>query len=175
MEGRPYFIYRLLSTILKVQEVPAKPFNSRMAAFTLVELLLVLVIAGVLALIAIPSYSNYIDKARVTQAEGDIVQIEVSIAQYLADHGTFPGALNGLNNINLIDPWGNPYQYLDLTNIHGHGQARKDKSLVPINSDYDLYSMGKDGRSVPPLTANVSQDDVVRGRNGGFVGLAADF
>jgi hypothetical protein len=35
--------------------------------------------------------------------------------------------------------------------------------------------MGKDGQSVPPLTAAVSRDDVVRGRNGAFVGLGSDF
>jgi general secretion pathway protein G len=55
------------------------------------------------------------------------------------------------------------------------GQARKDHFLVPINSDYDLYSMGKDGDSVPPLGAQKSLDDVVRANDGGFVGLAANF
>jgi len=35
--------------------------------------------------------------------------------------------------------------------------------------------MGKDGRSVAPLTAPVRKDDVIRGRNGAFVGLGADF
>ena len=146
-----------------------------MAGFTLVELLLTIAIAAVLAMIAIPSYSSYMDRGKVTQAEGDIVQIEVAIAQFLSDHESLPGALTDLNGVNLTDPWGNAYQYLDLTTLHGHGHARKDKSLVPINSDYDLYSMGKDGQSVPPLTANVSQDDIVRGRNGAFVGLGSDF
>ena len=146
-----------------------------MAGFTLVELLLTIAIAAVLAMIAIPSYSSYMDRSKVTQAEGDIVQIEVAIAQFLSDHGSLPSALTDLNGVNLTDPWGNAYRYLDLTTLHSHGQARKDKSLVPINSDYDLYSMGKDGQSVPPLTANVSQDDIVRGRNGAFVGLASGF
>jgi general secretion pathway protein G len=75
----------------------------------------------------------------------------------------------------LIDPWGNPYQYVDLGDVNGKAKARKDHSLVPINSDYDLYSKGKDGRSVSPLTAQHSRDDIVRGRNGGFVGLASNF
>jgi general secretion pathway protein G len=35
--------------------------------------------------------------------------------------------------------------------------------------------MGKDGQSVPPLTAALSRDDVVRGNDGGFVGLARDY
>ena len=161
--------------ILKASEVRSTFFNSRIAAFTLVELLLGVAILALLATIAVPSYSTYIDRARVTQAEADIVQIEVAIAQYLSDKGSLPGDLTVLNNINQTDPWGNPYQYLDLGVKGATGHARKDKSLVPINSDYDLYSSGKDGRSVPPLTAKVSQDDVVRGRNGTFIGLGADF
>lgn len=55
------------------------------------------------------------------------------------------------------------------------GQARKDRNLVPINSDFDLYSVGRDGQTAPALTAKVSQDDIVRANNGGFVGLASDY
>jgi general secretion pathway protein G len=54
-------------------------------------------------------------------------------------------------------------------------KPRKDRFLVPINSDYDLYSMGPDGQSVAPLTAAPSQDDIVRASNGAYFGLAADF
>ncbi|HEX4597888.1 MAG TPA: prepilin-type N-terminal cleavage/methylation domain-containing protein [Burkholderiaceae bacterium] len=150
-------------------------FNSRVAAFTLIELLLGMAILAVLATIAVPSYSTYIDRAKVTQAQADIVQTEVAIAQYLSDHASLPPDLTVLNSVNPTDPWGNPYQYLNLGLRGATGRARKDKSLVPINSDYDLYSVGKDGQSVPALTAKVSQDDVVRGRNGAFVGLGADF
>ena len=46
---------------------------------------------------------------------------------------------------------------------------------MPINSDYDLYSMGEDGGTRPPLTARPSQDDIVRAGDGGFVGLAEEF
>jgi general secretion pathway protein G len=46
---------------------------------------------------------------------------------------------------------------------------------VPINTDFDLYSMGPDGRSAPPLTASDSRDDIVRANNGRFVGIAADY
>jgi general secretion pathway protein G len=46
---------------------------------------------------------------------------------------------------------------------------------VPINSDFDLYSVGRDGQSAPALTARVSHDDVVRANDGGFIGLAIDY
>jgi general secretion pathway protein G len=59
--------------------------------------------------------------------------------------------------------------------MKGNGKARKDKFLVPINSDYDLYSDGQDGQSASPLTAKASQDDIVRAANGSYVGLASQF
>lgn len=147
----------------------------RPSGVTLVELMLVVAILAVLAAIAVPSYQGYIDRANVAQAKGDIQAIDVAIAQYHSDHRTLPDDLGDLGKGSFIDPWGNPYQYVDLGDVNGKGKARKDHSLVPINSDYDLYSMGKDGRSVSPLTAKHSRDDVVRGRNGQFVGLASDF
>jgi general secretion pathway protein G len=38
-----------------------------------------------------------------------------------------------------------------------------------------LYSAGRDGVTVKPLTAQSSQDDVIRARNGRFVGLVRDY
>jgi general secretion pathway protein G len=55
------------------------------------------------------------------------------------------------------------------------GGARKDRFLVPINSDFDLYSMGVDGESVGPLTAKKSHDDIIRANDGGYYGLASNF
>jgi general secretion pathway protein G len=52
---------------------------------------------------------------------------------------------------------------------------RKDRFLVPINSDFDLYSMGKDGESVPPLTAQKSRDDIIRANDGAYIGPAYAF
>ncbi len=46
---------------------------------------------------------------------------------------------------------------------------------MPINSQFDLYSRGRDGASQPPLTAGPSLDDVVLANDGGFVGLAAEY
>lgn len=130
---------------------------------------------GVLSAIGLPSYTAYLNRARVTQASADISGIELLIARYgISSNGRPPASLAVLGYAGL-DPWGNPYQYLDLTNPHNQNDARKDHNLHPINSDFDLYSMGADGRSVRPLTARPSRDDIVRGRDGLFVGLAVDF
>ena len=54
-------------------------------------------------------------------------------------------------------------------------QARKDRFLVPINSDFDLYSMGADGETKATLQNKVSRDDIIRASDGGFYGIAENF
>ena len=87
---------------------------------------------------------------------------------------SFPDSLADLGPV-PVDPWGNPYRYLNIANVSGVGPLRKDHNLVPLNSDFDLYSMGEDGASSPSLTAANSRDDILRGNNGGFVGTATDY
>jgi general secretion pathway protein G len=143
--------------------------------FTLVELLIALAIAAVLAAIALPAYSNYLERARVNQAITDIRMLNVTLRKYEDDHHDVPGGLAAVGVAGKLDPWGRPYVYLKLGGKSTMGQARKNKNLVPINSNFDLYSQGKDGASMPPLTAKPSLDDVVLANDGGFAGLAADY
>ncbi len=49
---------------------------------------------------------------------------------------------------------------------------RKNGALFPLNSDFDLYSLGLDGLTSPKITAPPSLDDVIRANNGRFFGLA---
>ncbi len=147
-------------------------------AFTLIELLVVVAIIGVLAVVAVPVYSDYIDRARAVQAVTDIGAIAKSLIVYQISTGKFPPSLVEVGAQNYLDPWENPYQYLNLSDPSdksSKGKARKDHNLVPINSDFDLYSMGKDGKSVSPLTAKASRDDIVRANNGRYIGLASQY
>lgn len=144
--------------------------------FTLVELLLAIVILGILLTIAISSYEDYIERSRVARAMSDIRVIELAIERFFIDKSNYPESLDELaGQIPAVDPWENPYQYLNIATTKGKGQVRKDHNLVPLNSDYDLYSLGKDGASLPPLTAKASRDDVVRANNGRFIGLASKY
>jgi general secretion pathway protein G len=58
---------------------------------------------------------------------------------------------------------------------NGKGKVRRDRNMNPINTDYDLYSMGKDGDTSTELNSGKGRDDVIRALNGEFVGLASDF
>jgi general secretion pathway protein G len=150
----------------------------RATGFTLVEILVVIGVIGILSAIAVPALKEYVDRARTARAVGEIRQLEKSLSVYYSEHDNrYPDALADLEGISSIDPWGHPYEYLKIegANIQGKGPLRKDRFLNPLNSDYDLYSMGSDGLSQKPLTAGNSRDDIVRANNGRFVGLASTF
>jgi general secretion pathway protein G len=142
--------------------------------YTLIEAVVAVAILAVVAAVAIPKYNDYRERVRVAQAVTDIGAISVLIQQYFDDIRAFPDELDDIGWTKL-DPWGNPYRYTDLASAKGKGSARKNKNLVPINSDFDVYSMGKDGKSTGPLTAKASRDDVVRANDGRFIGLASDY
>lgn len=151
-------------------------------AFTLIEVLLIVAIIGTLLALLVPSYTNLLEKARTNQAIADIARISRELDDFLIDNGNLPETLNDFiqesKPLNLIDPWGNPYEYLVILGKKKSeimAICRKDKFLVPLNSDYDLYSMGKDERSGAPLTAQPSWDDIIRACDGGFIGLAHKF
>ena len=151
------------------------PQRERGLGFTIIELLMVMVILGALASIATPLYYSQIEKARIVHAIAEIRIIEKEIAVFNAVEQELPETLATINRQNTKDPWGTPYQYLNFTLIKGVGKMRKDRFLVPLNSDYDLYSKGKDGESMSPLTAKPSHDDIIRANDGGFVGLASEY
>ncbi|HJR69061.1 MAG TPA: prepilin-type cleavage/methylation domain-containing protein, partial [Gammaproteobacteria bacterium] len=73
-----------------------------------------------------------------------------------------------------VDPWGRPYVYRRAADA-SRAQLRKDGELVPLNTDFDLYSLGPDGVSALALPAAPSRDDVVRAANGAFIGVAANY
>lgn len=147
------------------------------SGFTLVELVVAIAIVGILCAIAIPSYSNYRNKARIARAITELQMLETAINAYSMSNNRYPDTLDDIGYGTLLDPWGHAYQYLDIADsgTNEKGDLRKDRFLNPLNSDYDLYSMGADGQSKPPLTASASQDDIVRANNGGFIGLASEF
>ena len=136
-------------------------------------------VVGLLAAIALPSYSAVIARQKVAEAGRDLGKIAMAIERYRTTRFAIPETLAelGLDADLLVDPWGRPYQFLSFnSSIPGiKGKIRKDHNLHPLNTEFDLYSFGEDGQSKSPLTAKDSRDDVIWARDGDFVGLAEDF
>jgi general secretion pathway protein G len=125
-------------------------FHRLPRGLTIVELMIALAVVGVLALIAVPRYQDYRERVRIAQAKQDISTMSGVVANFFYDARAYPDSLAEAGLGDKRDPWGNPYGYLNVADGRARGQARKDHSLVPINTDFDLYSMGPDGRSAPP-------------------------
>ena len=142
--------------------------------FTLIELMIVIGIMGTLAGIAVPNFINYRQRALFVKTIAELKMIENGLLGYAAEMGRFPDNLGQIGLDTLRDNWGNPYQYLPVEGAK-IGQLRKDRFLVPVNTDFDLYSMGPDGKSVGPFTAKASRDDIVRANNGQYIGAASGY
>ena len=143
--------------------------------FTLIELMIVVVIIVTLTSIAVPNYLRWREQAKVTRAISDIQTLNVDILGYLFTNRDLPHRITDLSSPPVSDPWGNPYQYLNFDDAQNIGEMRSDRFLVPINSKYDLYSMGPDGRSVRPITARASRDDIIMANDGAYIGLASNY
>jgi general secretion pathway protein G len=135
----------------------------------------VIALVAILGLLAASGWSGYQDRIKTQTAVEEITAIALVIDDYVADTGATPSSLADVGRGGQRDPWGNAYAYVDLSTAMGKGKARKDHSLVPLNSDYDLYSKGPDGKSSSPLTAESSRDDILRANNGRFVGPASSY
>lgn len=106
-------------------------------AFTLIEVMIVIVIIGLMAGIVTYATSNYLDRAKRQRVKADIAVYSGAVDAFYLDQSRYPDNREGLkilvpqfikqlNN----DPWGRPYQYL---------QPGK-------RGPYDIISYGADGR-----------------------------
>lgn len=98
--------------------------------YTLMELLVVLAILGLLAAVATPYVTRYLDEAKVRTAKMEVANISSSLDLFRYDVGRYPTTQEGLNALlkappgvenwngpyikktnGLNDPWGHPYVY----------------------------------------------------------------
>ena len=126
--------------------------SSRQDAFTLIEIMAVVLIMGFLAGIVGVAVVAQIDKARVTTTRTQIKQIEAALTFFQMENGFFPSTDQGLQalvekptagrearnyreggylqgGVVPLDAWQSPFQY---------------QSPGQMNRDYDIWSLGAD-------------------------------
>lgn len=105
---------------------------SRQRAFTLVELMVVVVILGILATIVTISVNDYLIKGKQTAARSEIARITEALNLFYLDYDRYPDNDEGLAALkkptpqhpqgilqgDLLDPWGKPYVYV-YPGVHG--------------------------------------------------------
>ena len=120
-------------------------------AFTLIEVMIVVVILGILAAVVIPKILDRPDQARVSAAKSDIAVIMQQLKLYRLDNTFYPSTDQGLQALTVKpttnpmpqnwkqggylerlpnDPWARPYQYLN----------------PGIKGEIDVFSLGADGQ-----------------------------
>ena len=154
--------------------VLGRAVRDRRGGFTVIELVMILGLIGILATIAVLVYGDITERTRVAKAMADIVTLDSEISTFEMMNERLPNDLAEINRAGFLDPWGHPYQYLNFA-VSGNANCRKDLALHPLNTEFDLYSMGKDGQSQAPLTASQSRDDIIRANDGQYVGLASNY
>ena len=120
--------------------------------FTLIELMVVVIILGILALYITPKIMGEPEKAKRVKAKMDIATLETALKMYKLDNGVYPSTEQGLQALvqapetgtipkkwreggylekNKVpkDPWGNEFVYIS----------------PGVNGDFDLISYAKDG------------------------------
>jgi general secretion pathway protein G len=121
----------------------------RAGGFTLIEIMVVIVILGVLAAVAVPRIMSKPDEARVKAAQTEIAQLLQALDLYRLDNQRYPTTDQGLKalaerpSVEPIpqnwkaylrqapaDPWGRPYQYLN----------------PGVKGEIDVFSLGADGQ-----------------------------
>lgn len=179
----------ILNVLLVADLIKLTTYISRMnklqKGFSMVELLVVVVIAGILALFGSMMYGSDIDcddarpgplaRARIANAIGSIGAVHIQVQRFELTYNRLPTSLAELNMADATDPWGNDYQFLDHATVNGNGPKRKDHNMVPVNRGYDIYSMGPDGKTATPFTSILGQDDIVMAGNGAYFGIACKY
>jgi general secretion pathway protein G len=123
--------------------------TSKVRAFTIMEIMVVVVILGILAATVIPQFIGTTHEARVSTAKANIAELESALERFHINLDRYPTSEEGLKvlleppsnddkrwrgpYINRLhpDPWGHPYQY------RNPGVQRK--------TGFDLWSQGADG------------------------------
>ena len=127
-----------------------RSLQKRLAGFTLLEIMVVVIIIGVLAATIIPQFMGTTQEAKVSAAKADVSQLENALERFNLHMDRYPTIDEGLKvlveapasedkkwrgpYIKLLrpDPWGNPYQYRAPGMHH--------------STTFDVWSRGADGQ-----------------------------
>lgn len=129
--------------------------NRRNRAFTLIELVVVVLILGILAALIVPKVIGHAEEAKEAKAAADIKELQNELQMFHMNCDRYPTTEEGLDalvhqpanapgwrgsyaqNEIPVDPWGNPYVYVS-----------------PGSNGDDSYSLSSNGKDGQPNTSD---------------------
>src|SRR5437762_10934322 len=70
--------------------------NKRVAGFTLIEVMVVVVILGILAAVIVPKIMSRPEQARIVKAKQDVTALQSALDLYKLDNGAYPTTDQGI-------------------------------------------------------------------------------
>ena len=129
---------------------PLRRIGNRSAAgaFTLIELLLVMVILAILAAVIVPKFSGRAEQAKETRAKQDVGNIKTALKMYEVDMGSYPASLDDLlTNTGNSASWHGPY--MDKQENQWKDPWEHEYIYHPPTgdgTDFQILSAGPDGQ-----------------------------
>jgi general secretion pathway protein G len=127
--------------------------SRRRDAFTLIEVLVVIVVIAILASIVAPSLFRNVGDARLATARTQIETLGTALDAYRLDNGVYPSSAQGLGalwerpTVDVPGNWKSPYLRKAVPkDPWGHDYVYLAPGRINPQS-YDLLSYGADGRA----------------------------
>jgi type IV pilus assembly protein PilE len=124
-----------------------RSLQSRTAGFTLIELMITVAIVAILAALALPAYSDYITRSKLTEATNGLADFRVKQEQYYQDNRAYGTAAAGCgaNTTNFSSA----FKYFDFS-------CAATTTTTPPFQDYTATMTGKSGTPVAGFTYTVN-------------------
>lgn len=113
-------------------------------AFTLIEIMIVVVIIAMIAALVGPNILGSLDKAKVKSTKAQLVNLKSAVQQFYMDMSDYPASLQELLANPGNDKWNGPY--LEAKNLPKDGWDNDFEYTVPgsDNTPFEIMSLGGD-------------------------------
>ncbi len=140
----------------------SRSFKRVLAGFTLVELMIVVVILGILAAVAIPAFTRYIKKSKTVEATRNIATIYTAETTYFAQSGERADSTGGLPAPQFLgtpsSPTAAPTASRRLGNWSGNWTALGFATDSLVYYQYTVTAAGTAAGATATITANGDLD-----------------
>jgi len=122
--------------------------------FTLIELMVTIVIIAILAAIALPSYQQYIQRGKITEATSNLSAMQLALEKYYADNRNY--GTTGAGTCGVAVPTGASARYFTITCIPGSADASGNYQSYLLKAD-GITAEGMNGFEYTIDSSNVRQ------------------